>query len=232
VRQLKTLARSRLAFLMPFWRKVRRLTRGRRPPEETFTDIYRRNRWGDSESRSGAGSNREQSAAVRAALPLLLPELGCRRLLDIPCGDFYWMNLVELEAEYVGGDIVPELMERNQRRFGGQRRRFLQLDIVHDSLPPADVLLCRDCLVHLSHDQVKHAVRNLKRSEITYLLTTTFVHREFNEDIRTGEWRPLNLQRPPFGFPPPLRLIDEQCSHPEFRDKALGLWRVADLPGS
>lgn len=92
------------------------------------------------------------------------------------------------------------------------------------------MLLCRDCLVHLSHDQVKDAMRNVKRSAITYLLTTTFVRREANADIPTGEWRPLNLQRPPFDFPPPLRLIDEQCPHPEFRDKALGLWRVADIP--
>jgi hypothetical protein len=219
-----------LAFLIPFWRKARRLAYRGRSPEETFTNIYRRNRWGDVESRSGAGSNREQTAAVRAALPRLLRELGCCRLLDIPCGDFYWMNLVELEAEYIGGDIVPELVGCNQRLFGGQRRRFVRLDIVHDSLPSADVLLCRDCLVHLSHDQVKDAMRNVKRSAITYLLTTTFVRREANADIPTGEWRPLNLQRPPFDFPPPLRLIDEQCPHPEFRDKALGLWRVADIP--
>ena len=50
-------------------------------------------------------------------------------------------------------------------------------------------------------------------------------------DITTGEWRTLNLSLKPFSFPPPLALIDEQCSEGEgeFRDKCLGLWRIKDL---
>jgi len=48
----------------------------------------------------------------------------------------------------------------------------------------------------------------------------------------TGDWRLLNLQRPPFNFPPPLRLMNERCteSRGAFGDKSLGLWLVGQLP--
>jgi hypothetical protein len=53
-----------------------------------------------------------------------------------------------------------------------------------------------------------------------------------NAEIRTGGWRPLNLQAAPFGFPPPEWSIDERCEADEgrYRDKRLGVWRLAALP--
>ncbi len=111
------------------------------------------------------------------------------------------------------------------------RRRFMVLDLTADALPPADLLLCRDCLVHLSHADIRRALENIARSRITCLLTTTFPGGATNEDIVTGDWRPLDLERPPFSFPPPLRLLEEGCTESDgrFADKSLGLWRVADL---
>jgi hypothetical protein len=54
---------------------------------------------------------------------------------------------------------------------------------------------------------------------------------EENEDITTGDWRLLNLEKPPFNFPKPLQLLNEQCSEGggQFCDKSLGLWRVQDI---
>jgi len=76
------------------------------------------------------------------------------------------------------------------------------------------------------------ALSNLRRTGANYLITTTFLGDRSNEDIRTGEWRALNLQRPPFQLPAPLALIDERCHHTDgiYADKRLGLWRFADLP--
>jgi SAM-dependent methyltransferase len=198
--------------------------------EATFTKKYHRHQARHMDSLSGPGSDLAQTAAVRQRLPGLLREFNCSSLLDLPCGDFYWMNTLELDVDYVGGDIVAELIERNQRTFQGARRRFLRLDLQHDDLPVADLVLCRDCLVHFSNRDIVLALNNLKRSGSRYLLTTTFVDRDRNSDIVTGKWRPLNLQRPPFGLPAPLELIDE--AHPEarYRDKHLGLWRIDDIP--
>lgn len=210
--------------------RVRSLAADRGERRRVFELIYRENLWGDDRSRSGPGSTLEDTAAIRAALPPLLERLGVRSLLDVPCGDFSWMSHVPLDLEYYGGDIVPELVDEVRRRYGGPRRRFALVDVVRGPLPRVDLVLCRDCLVHLSFADARRALRAVRASGSTYLLTTTFWDRSVNRDIRTGAWRPLDLTLPPFSFGPPLELIDERCALERWPDKGLGLWRVADLP--
>lgn len=207
--------------------------RGPRSAEETFAEVYRTNYWGDPESLSGEGSNLEQTRVVRAELPGLLRELGARSLLDVPCGDFYWMRTVELPVErYLGGDVVAELAARNQERYGGPGREFRRIDLLNDPLPRTDAIFCRDCLVHLSHADVWVALRSMRASGAEYLITTTYPDQRRNRDIATGEWRPLNLQAAPFGFPPPLRLVNEESTESGgvYPDKSVGVWRVSDIP--
>jgi hypothetical protein len=216
--------------LSPLVQRLRSLVLDRNGRRLVFEEIFRENRWGDPESRSGLGSNLLFTETLRAELPRVIEEFGVRSMLDLPCGDFFWMQLLALDLDYLGGDIVPQLVERNQRLFGDERHRFEELDIVRDRLPTVDLVFCRDCLVHLSYADALRALGNVRRSGSTYLLTTTYFDRQSNRDIRTGDWRTLNLRLPPFGLPPPLRLIDEQAPQEGFRDKALGLWRIADLP--
>jgi len=49
----------------------------------------------------------------------------------------------------LGSDVVKELIDENYRRYAGPAREFVCLAIARDQLPPADLILCRDCLVHL-----------------------------------------------------------------------------------
>lgn len=132
---------------------------------------------------------------------------------------------------YTGIDIVADLIEENSRRYLSEQRNFVRADIIRDPMPGSDLILCRDCLVHLSFDDALAALRNMQASGSTWLLTTTFIDQESNRDIVTGEWRMLNLSRPPFGFPEPSEIIDEECPHHEgkFADKMLGLWRLSEL---
>jgi hypothetical protein len=99
------------------------------------------------------------------------------------------------------------------------------------SVARADLILCRDCLVHLSYEDALAALGNMRASQSTWLLTTTFTGQDMNWDIVTGEWRTINLERPPFDFPVPIALLDEECPHENgaYRDKMLGLWRLSDL---
>jgi hypothetical protein len=196
-----------------------------------FRDIYVSNTWGSDDSRSGTGSDQTQTGVIRGVLPGLFRELGVRSLLDIPCGDFHWMRLLNLDLDYIGADVVPELIAANEACYGGPRRHFEVMDIATDDLPRVDLVFCRDLLVHFAFADAQRAIANLKRSGATWLLTTTFSGRQTNDDIRTGEWRPLNLQLPPFSLPPPVQLINEACTEwdGEWADKCLGLWRFADL---
>ncbi|OLB74954.1 MAG: hypothetical protein AUI14_22280 [Actinobacteria bacterium 13_2_20CM_2_71_6] len=201
--------------------------------EEIFTYIYRANLWGSPESESGVGSELAATAVLRAELPRLLRRYGVRSLLDLPCGDFGWLSQVDLSGiDYTGADIVPDIVVRNTERYRAPNRRFVRLNLNRDPLPRADLVLCRDCLVHLRYAQIFAAFANLRRSGSTYLLATTFVELDANAEIDTGDWRPLNLCLPPFALPKPLAVIVEDCTEigGAYADKALGLWRIADLP--
>jgi len=199
-----------------------------------FRDIYRRNHWSGPESRSGLGAGPDQTAVLSTALPDLLRRLGVGVLLDLPCGDYGWMGRIELPvARYIGADLLPELIEPLQARFGDARHSFRVLDLTRDALPEADLILCRDCLVHLSFSDIRRALGSVLRAGIPWLLTTTFPRCEVNEEIVTGDWRPLDLERPPFELPAPFELLNEGCTEGDglFGDKSLGLWRTSDLTG-
>ncbi len=200
--------------------------------ESTFTPFYTDNLWGDSESRSGPGSNHTRTTKLRVELPILLEEIGARTLLDAPCGDYNWMKDTNLSLDlYFGVDIIPDLITRNRRLYGDVRTQFVLLDLTRDWLPRADVILCRDCFIHFSFRHIAAAMKNFKSTGSTYLLTNTYHEWQQNENIRTGGFRYLNLLLPPFNFPPPLREIDEKYpeEQEEFFGKTLGLWRLADL---
>ena len=163
-------------------------------------------------------------------LPVIIKELKIQSILDIPCGDFFWMKLVDADIYYTGGDIVAEIVGRNQGMYGDNKRKFVKMNIVDGSLEKADLVLCLDCLVHLSLKDIFRALRNVRDSGSIYFLTTTFTDLEENANIITGEWRPINLQKPPFCFPQPLKIVNEKCPSEGFSDKSLGLWKVADIP--
>jgi hypothetical protein len=197
-----------------------------------FASIYDSGIWGRTESRSGFGSNLIQTKVLREELPKLVKELRVSSFLDIPCGDWYWMRHVELAVEqYVGADVMPSLVESLTRAFALPGREFRVLDVSIDELPRVDMIFSRDCLVHFSFEHVLRTLSNFKRSGSQYLVSTTFPDRKSNFDIKTGEWRPINLCATPFDLPPPIKLINEGCTEdfPNFIDKSLGVWRLSDM---
>ena len=200
-------------------------------PRSVFEAIYERNAWKGTESVSGLGSDHQQTSRVAAELPRVLQEINAKSLLDIPCGDFYWMKDVDLTGiQYTGADIVLDLVEGN-KKYENESRTFIHCDLMTSRLPSAEVIFCRDCLVHFSNEHVWQTLRNIAQSDARYLITTTFTQRANKKSIVTGQWRPLNLQASPFNLPAPLNLIDEQCTQDDgaYPDKMLGLWSVETI---
>ena len=199
--------------------------------EQIFNIIYKRNYWKGKKSISGTGSDETQTKIVRQELNKLLQGKDISSILDLPCGDFYWMRKVNLKRlNYIGGDIVEEIVKSNNRKFANSGIKFLKINLIKDDLPSVDLIFCRDCLVHFSFEDIFSALENISLSGSKYLLTTTFSERDKNDDILTGHWRPLNLQKPPFNFPVPLTIFNEGCTEVgNFTDKSMGLWKIDDL---
>ena len=188
--------------------------------------------WSSSgESLSGDGSSLQATEGVRTALPLVLAEFNVRTLLDVPCGDWNWMSQVDLPLErYIGGDIATSLIDANRERYGSAVREFLVIDLCTDSLPPADMLLCRDALVHFSFADIWRVLENVRSGDIGLFATTTFLATRVNSNQPTGRgWRHLNLRAPPFNLPEPLRVVVDNHNR---ADQRLCVWKVSDLPNA
>lgn len=200
--------------------------------QKTFSEIHHKNHWKGEESISGEGSSHEQTDILMTELPEILREFNIDAMLDLPCGDFSWMKHLDLPVtSYIGADIVPELIAENNQKYTSARRRFTTLDITSDPLPEVELLFCRDCLVHLSFADIHKALANIRAHDSTYLLTTTFPLCQKNENITTGDWRPLNLETDPFNLPEPTLIISEECTEGagRYQDKSLALWETSNL---
>lgn len=204
-----------------------------RSAQDVFTEIYKTNRWKSSESISGEGSELKQAETLIKELNSLVTNLNISSILDIPCGDFNWMQHVDLsKVNYVGADIVNELIEKNVEKFKDYENvNFIVLDLINNELPKKDLVIIRDCLVHLSFDHISKSIENVKKSGSKYLFTTTYPNHNTNLDIVTGDWRRLNLMQPPFNFPGPLLVINENCteSNGRYADKSMVLWDISKL---
>jgi SAM-dependent methyltransferase len=229
--QLKEIAK-RIPGLRSTYHKCAGLALGLKSTEEVFSEIYAANKFRGRESASGPGSGINETRVIISELPKVFAKFDCRTILDLPCGDFHWMKHVDLTGmEYIGADIVTALVESNQRKYAKANIRFHKLDLIKDELPRVDLILCRDCLVHLSFKDAFRALHNVCASDSDYFLSTTFTRRRHNRDIATGQWRAVNLEAAPFNLPPPLKMINEETTEggEANRDKSLGLWKVADL---
>lgn len=182
------------------------------PTMDAMQQIYEQNLWGggDADFYSGTGSHDPELVdpyidAVSSFLgsfddPLVVCDLGC--------GDFnVGRKLVKHAKKYIAADIVPELIERNKRRFLAENLEFRCLDIAADAWPSGDCVILRQVLQHLSNNEIHRIVNKL--SDFRYVILTEHVpDGDFtpNKDIISGQGTRLkknsgvDLLTPPFNF--------------------------------
>jgi SAM-dependent methyltransferase len=204
--------------------------------ESMFTAIYTHHLWPGDETRSGEGSTLSYTERLRKELPALFKQFDISSVLDAPCGDFNWMRVFmqdHPEIQYTGGDIVRPMIEKLQSTDTRDNQRFVHLDITQDTLPSADLMICRDCLFHLEPQLVGDFVRNFADSDIRYLLTTTH-HNDgtwANVDLNTGGFHPIDLFSEPYNFHADvLYSIEDWFDH--HKPRRLCLWsreQIQDL---
>jgi hypothetical protein len=201
-------------------------------PEQRFTEIYKCNYWLGGESLSGPGSSIRYTSDFQAEFRRIIFELSIRKVFDGPCGDFNWMKsfLPGLNIEYIGADIVAPLITKLSDEFSSPKVSFVHLDLTRGPFPSADLMLCRDCLFHLSYDDTELVLRNFLSADIPYFFTSN--HRNnadiVNRDIVTGDFRHTDLFSPPYCFPrDPLYIVQDAV--PTDLRKQICLWNRAQI---
>lgn len=191
---------------------------------EIFNTIYDLNIWNCHESRSGEGSTLQNTNNIRRELLRIIDEYQIHSILDAPCGDLNWIREVNLHVDiYYGADIVGELIKNNNSFYGSNNKKFLLLDITNASIPTVDLILCRDCLQHLSMNSVISVLSNFNASSSTYLLATTFPSTYKNFNIGTGDFFPYNLCLPPFNLQPPIEIFLDYTNN---YNPHMALWKI------
>ena len=169
-----------------------------------FKSIYDQNLWSSPESRSGRGSEKHYTKNLRSWLIENIPKYKIRNIVDSPCGDFNWMRYVlpYVSIDYLGLDIVEELIKNNNEKYSSENIRFKKRNIIEESIPNCDLLIVRDCLFHFSYQDINKFLENIKNTNYKYLLTSSHIlGPDFkNKDIKTGDYREIDLFRSPFNL--------------------------------
>jgi len=108
----------------------------------------------------------------------------------------------------------------------GGEVNFKLIDITKDELPNVDMIFCRDCLQHLSNENVFKTLKNFKKSGSKYLAVTSYSFTKKNWDIKNGDYCPLNLLIEPFNLPAPIEIIDENFRFGNELDKAIYIYNL------
>lgn len=204
---------------------------------QTFERIYRGNRWNGRESRSGPGSGSAATRKVADWISSTARDLEVRSVLDIGCGDNFWMP--DLPG-YVGIDVSRTALARAAGRH--PERRFLLCD-AREVLPAGDwdLVIVRDVIQHLSLSDGAEMLGRILAAPVRFLMASTYLgdserhasQQGVNVDIRTGEAYANDLTLPPFDLWLPWDTFPDGWDYEtgeEIRDPAkwLGLWRLED----
>ena len=209
-----------------------------------FTRIYDANYWNGEVSRSGRGSDPDQTHFLVPLLINLIKQRDIASLLDLGCGDLCWMqHVLPMVQKYIGVDIVQDVIEANINKFGNGtgNARFVCDDITRVAIQNVDLIFCRDAICHMTYKDAFRLINHVRMSSAVWFLTTTIIKDELvnpeTHDLPNSSftWYPVVLTKPPFNFPAPVEILEELP--PELWSiprtvpgKVLGLWRVEDVP--
>lgn len=172
--------------------------------EAAFTKVYKEGTWGKNEKgegTSGSGARPENSLEYIAFLQRFLKLNKIQSVIDIGCGDWGVSRCIDFRGiRYTGFDVVKSVIEKNKIAFLSPTVSFVCADITKVELPSADLLVCKDVMQHLTNDDVFAILKQLPKfkhclitNDVFYLTLTSD-----NTDIRRGDYRNIDLTKPPF----------------------------------
>lgn len=199
---------------------------------KTFQTIYRDKLWGtDTNAQFFSGHVSDSvpvSIYVDAMAAIISTELKdpqkMATIVDLGCGDFsVGKRLLERlpAAQYVGCDLVPELIEHHRARYGSDRIQFQALDMVSQELPDGDICIVRQVFQHLSNRDIACVLPKLRKYRAVFVTEAQPLLREGSAnpekpayadmrfDGRMGCGRGVELDQPPWNL-----TIKEVCRAP------------------
>ncbi|MEW4923923.1 class I SAM-dependent methyltransferase [Algibacter sp. 2305UL17-15] len=163
------------------------------PIKDVMRQIYDKHLWGGNEFDfySGYGSHDPKITNPYLNAVIAFLESHNKKLVvcDLGCGDFnIGRHLTKYVKKYMALDIVENLIERNKTLFKADNLEFHCLDIIEDELPPADCIILRQVLQHLSNKDIEKITKKL--AAYKYIILTEHIplgNFAPNKDIISGQ---------------------------------------------
>ena len=189
--------------------------------KQVFTSIYKSNHWvqddhilpKNSISVSGHGSNinTNQFFNLQKIFTKIIIDKDINSVLDMPCGDFLWFYEIikNKNIDYLGIDIVKELIEANRRKYQNKNFSFINYDIVNfDTNKKFDLILIRDLFIHIQNSDIKKIIKNVEKINFKYIALNSYSNK-VNKDVIIGKHRKVNLLIEPFNLNQPLEYFKD-----------------------
>ncbi len=154
------------------------------------------------ETYSGPGSLLKNTDNLIKHFPEFIKKYSIKSIIDIPCGDFNYMKEINLDnIEYTGYDISINAIKRCLK-FKKNNINFSVLDATVEQLKYADLIICKDLLLHLSFDHINLILDNIVKSNCKYFAVSRYNNGNvINVDQISGlHNRCIEITKEPFNF--------------------------------
>lgn len=167
---------------------------------DVFGTIYDTNSWTEG---SGPGSLVEVNREYLELLANFFKWNNIKRVADIGCGDFQLMRHFDFSnIEYIGYDVVSQVIARNKSVYSTNNIEFRDMPDDVAEIEGGDIVLIKDVLIHLENEEVTRLLTVLSE-KFRFVLTVNDINKEgieANAAITTGQFRPIDVTKPPFSF--------------------------------
>jgi len=180
---------------------------------DCFSKIYHTKLWGEADGEafcSGGGSEARFAVPYLKEVQNLIAEHKIRTVVDLGCGDFRVGRLLcaQCDVQYVGVDVVPDLIAYNQSRFGGPQVEFRCANLIEDELPDGELCLIRQVLQHLSNAEISGVLAKCAKYRVVLVTEEVFTKPgsrpnldiAHGPDNRASDNSGVFLDLPPFSF--------------------------------
>jgi hypothetical protein len=197
-----------------------------------FDEVYKNERWTKEGNGSGPGSTIEYTQPIIKFITQLIITYKIQHITDISCGGMaWWPSILDNfpTISFYGYDVASVIIDENIKKFKDYPNyHFDTIDSVNNKFYPADLIVCRHTMMHISIENCQKLLDNMINSRSKYLLLTSHPHVLENIDCCTKLlpntdncfiFKFMNLEKSPF-YMVPIEHVKETGNHSEI----LGLY--------
>lgn len=137
--------------------------------EESFTNIYKKNIWGEG---SGTGSKMTRNNQKYIdMLQSVLKDKDIKTICDVGCGDWVFTQHIDFGSrKYLGVDCVKSVIDSNKKTFKKKNVKFEHKVIGEDFIPEGyDLVVIKDVIQHWTdEDIINYFTQILKKNKYVF----------------------------------------------------------------